>query len=125
MVVLLPRCGSASYCKAVTSGRSRPSDKGGRGVSSRLWDKGGRQLHEKIFWPFEPHFGPKIWWEGTPVPFPQEDKPHHQGPTFPSLFEKQCEFFYVPFPLIRKGEEDKANYLISPPNDAIFGNPPF
>ena len=41
------------------SGRSRPSDKGGRGRSSRLWGKGRGGL-KRNFRPFGPRFGIKI-----------------------------------------------------------------
>ena len=42
------------------------------------------------------------------------------GSAFSTLFEYQCGFFYVPFQLLRVDEEDKANGLVSPLNDAII-----
>ena len=54
------------------SGGSRPSDKGGRGRSSRSLDKGGPGLPKNCFRSFEPQFALKIrvWGRVPPRPLP-------------------------------------------------------
>ena len=52
------------------SGRSRPSDKGEGGRSSRPWDKGGGWSPKKNFWPFKPQSQSKNKWGGyRPLPW--------------------------------------------------------
>ena len=62
--------GDVSRLDIEVSGRSRPSDKGGGGRSSRPWDKGESGLPKKFFRPFGPHFGLKIKGGGPPGPLP-------------------------------------------------------